>query len=35
MGAFSDDANATMGTTVVHDIARVLRGERPHHVVTA
>jgi D-3-phosphoglycerate dehydrogenase len=34
MGAFSDDANAAMGTTVVHDIARVLRGERPHNPVT-
>lgn len=33
MGAFSHDANATMGTTVVRDIARVLRGERPHHPV--
>lgn len=35
MGAFSDDANAAMGTTVVRDIARVLRGEPPHHPVTA
>jgi D-3-phosphoglycerate dehydrogenase len=34
MGAFSDDANAAMGTTVVRDIARVLRGEPPHHPVT-
>jgi D-3-phosphoglycerate dehydrogenase len=34
MGAFSDDANAAMGTTVVRDIARVLRGERPHNPVT-
>jgi D-3-phosphoglycerate dehydrogenase len=33
MGAFSHDANAAMGTTVVRDIARVLRGERPHHPV--
>jgi D-3-phosphoglycerate dehydrogenase len=35
MGAFSDDANAAMGTTVVRDIARVLRGERPHNPVRA
>jgi D-3-phosphoglycerate dehydrogenase len=35
MGAFSDDANAAMGTTVVRDIARVLRGEQPHNPVTA
>jgi D-3-phosphoglycerate dehydrogenase len=35
MGAFSDDANAAMGTTVVRDIARVLRGEQPRHPVTA
>ncbi len=35
MGAFSDDANAAMGTTVVRDIARVLRGDRPHNPVTA
>jgi hypothetical protein len=35
MGAFSDDANAAMGTTVVRDIARVLRGEPRHHPVTA
>jgi D-3-phosphoglycerate dehydrogenase len=34
MGAFSDDANAAMGTTVVRDIARVLRGERPQNPVT-
>jgi phosphoglycerate dehydrogenase-like enzyme len=33
IGAYSYQANATMGATVVHDIARVLRGEEPLHRV--
>ena len=35
IGAHADGANATMGVTVVRDIARVLRGEAPHHPVHA
>lgn len=33
IGAQADGANATMGVTVVRDIARVLRGEQPLHPV--
>ncbi|MBN9738412.1 MULTISPECIES: phosphoglycerate dehydrogenase [unclassified Pseudonocardia] len=33
VGAASDDANAAMGSMVVADITRVLRGERPAHPV--
>lgn len=35
IGAHSDLANAAMGTTVVADVARVLRGEDPLHPVAA
>ncbi|MEQ3553180.1 phosphoglycerate dehydrogenase [Pseudonocardia nematodicida] len=34
VGAASDDANAAMGTTVVADVARVLRGETPRNPVS-
>ena len=34
IGAYSDKANAAMGTSVVHDIARVLRGDAALHPVT-
>lgn len=33
VGANSDDANAALGSTVVRDVARVLRGEAPRHPV--
>lgn len=33
IGAFTDRANETMGTTVVRDVARVLRGHSPEHPV--
>ncbi|WP_229741893.1 phosphoglycerate dehydrogenase [Kocuria dechangensis] len=34
IGACSDGANAAMGSDVIHDVARVLRGEPPHHPVS-
>lgn len=33
VGAFTDRANQVMGTTVAHDVLRVLRGEAPAHPV--
>lgn len=33
VGAYTDVANATMGTMVVEDVARVLAGEEPRHPV--
>jgi D-3-phosphoglycerate dehydrogenase len=33
VGANSDDANAALGSAVVRDVARVLRGEAPRHLV--
>ncbi|MBM6622113.1 phosphoglycerate dehydrogenase [Micrococcaceae bacterium RIT802] len=33
IGAYTDRANAAMGTSVAHDVARVLRGEEPVNAV--